>query len=532
MASHLHSATSIFGTRLALFPIVHRHSELDPPSEAQSQLQTAGADVFIDAAAQGIVVLHVDGTVLRANPAFCQIFGFSPEELRGRYLDELIVPAEKIAESREFRKAALRGPHVTIATQRRHRSGSILEVSVSGAPINVGQGPIGTVIFFRDITDQRTLEHQMIESQKMEAIGRLVGSVSHDFNNLLTAIMVYCGLLTENLGANDSGRQHAQEIFAAAEQGSELVRQLLSIARQRKLEPTLVSLSQVVEDLSDMLQRLIGEDIAMQIIGEQAGLVEVDRTQIQQAILNLALNARDAMPSGGRLTIRTSRQTVTDGAAVPPGKYVLLSVLDTGCGMDAAIRARIFEPFFSTKAQGKGTGLGLASVHAIISQAGGHIEVSSQQRQGSRFDLYFPEAASVASAGQPISVEAPAKPGSETVLLVEDQDRVRAGIAEALMHAGYRVLAARHAEEALKLSHEHQDHIHLLLTDMVMPGLGGDQLAEQILQFRPDIRVMFMSGYNLRPPGLLRYGGAVFAEKPLRPAALLRTVRELLDRVA
>lgn len=514
------------------FPFVDRHSELDPPRKAQLQLQTAGADTFIDAASQGIVVLHVDGTILRANPAFCQIFGFAREELQGRYLDELIVPAEKVAESREFRKAALRGPHVTVATQRRHRNGGTLEVSISGAPINVGQGPIGTILFFRDITDQRTLEHQMLESQKMEAIGRLVGSVSHDFNNLLTAIMVYCGLLTENLATNDSARQHAQEIFAAAEQGSELVRQLLSIARQRKLEPTLVSLSQVVEDLSDMLQRLIGEDVTMEIIGEHAGLVEVDRTQIQQAILNLALNARDAMPSGGRLTIRTSGKMVPRGTAVPPGKYVLLSVVDTGCGMDAATRARIFEPFFSTKAQGKGTGLGLASVHAIISQAGGHIEVSSEPRQGSRFDLYFPEAASVAVTGQTVSEEAPAKPGSETVLLVEDQDRVRAGIAQALTQGGYRVLAARHAEEALRLSHDHQDHIHLLLTDMVMPGLGGDQLAEQILQFRPDIRVMFMSGYNLRPPGLLRFGGAAFAEKPLKPAVLLRTVRELLDRVA
>ena len=523
-----------FGTRLASFPIVHRHPELDPPRGAQSQLQAAGADVFIDAAAQGIVVLHVDGTVLRANPAFCQIFGFSPEELRGRYLDELIVPAEKIAESREFRKAALRGPHVTIATQRRHRSGSILEVSISGAPINASQRPIGTIVFFRDITDQRTLEHQMIESQKMEAIGRLVGSVSHDFNNLLTAIMVYCGLLTENLGSNDSARQHAQEIFAAAEQGSELVRQLLSIARQRKLEPTLVSLSDVVGDLGDMLQRLIGEDIAMQVVGDQAGLVEVDRTQMQQAILNLALNARDAMPSGGRLTIRTGSETVSDGKAIPPGKYVLLSIEDTGCGMDPATRARIFEPFFSTKPQGKGTGLGLASVHAIVTQAGGHVEVSSRQGQGSRFDLYFPEAVSIASSTEAYvdEREAPARLGFETVLLVEDQDRVRAGIAEALKHGGYRVLTARHAEEALKLSHEHQDHIHLLLTDMVMPGLGGDQLAEQILQFRPEIRVMFMSGYNLRPPGLLRHGGAVFAEKPLKPAALLRTVRELLDRVA
>ena len=474
-----------FGALLATSSNVHQRNELDPPRETQLHLQSASADLFIDSAAQGIVVLHVDGTVLRANPAFCAIFGFSHEELKGRYLDELIVPADKVAESRDFRKAALRGPHVSISTQRRHRNGNIVEVSVSGAPINPGQGTIGTIVFYRDITDQRTLEHQILESQKMEAIGRLVGSVSHDFNNLLTAIMVYCGLLTEDLGPNPSARQHAQEIFAAAEQGSELVRQLLSIARQRKLEPTLVSLAEVVHDLGDMLQRLIGEDITMEIAGEQAGLVEVDRTQIQQAILNLALNARDAMPAGGRLSIRTSGRSVAEGKAVPAGKYCLLSIEDTGCGMDAVTRARIFEPFFSTKPQGKGTGLGLASVHAIVSQGGGHIDVSSRQGHGSRFDLYFPEAASVTTVvdypGD--ELEAPTKLGFETVLLVEDQDRVRAGIAEALKHGGYRVLSARHAEEALKLSHAHQDHIHLLLTDMVMPGLGGDQLASRSCSF-------------------------------------------------
>ena len=513
---------------------MHLRNELDPPREAQLQLQTAGADLFIDSAAQGIVILHVDGTVLRANPAFCGIFGFSQEEVKGRYLDELIVPADKVAESRDFRKAALRGPHVSISTQRRHKSGNVLEVSLSGAPIKAGQGTIGTIIFYRDITDQRTLEHQVLEAQKMEAIGRLVGSVSHDFNNLLTAIMVYCGLLTENLGSNPSAQQHAREIFAAAEQGSELVRQLLSIARQRKLEPTLVSLPEVVQDLGDMLKRLIGEDITMEIVAEPAGLVEVDRSQIQQAILNLALNARDAMPAGGRLTVRTGTRAVPPGKAVPTGRYSVLSIDDTGCGMDAATRSRIFEPFFSTKPQGKGTGLGLASVHAIVTQAGGHIDVSSRQGNGSRFDLYFPEAASIATGvhSAPDERETPAKLGFETVLLVEDQDRVRAGLAEALQHGGYRVLAARHAEEALKLSHAHQDHIHLLLTDMVMPGLGGDQLAEQILQFRPEIRVMFMSGYNLRPTSLLRSGDAVFAEKPLTPSALLRSVRELLDRVA
>jgi len=512
------------------------HQKQDPLLAAQLQLRSAAADLFLDAAVYGIAVLHVDGTVLRVNPAFCQIFRYSSDELQDHYLDELIVPAEKISESRDFRKAALRGPHASLTTQRRRSDGSLIDVSISAAPINAGQGAIGTIFFYRDITDQRTLDHQLLEAQKMEAIGRLVGNVSHDFNNLLTAIMVYCGLLTENLGAHDVARGHAEEIYAAAEQGSELVRQLLSIARQRKLEPALTSLSDIVQDLEDMLRRLIGENILLQIDSNaNAGLAEVDRNQIQQAILNLALNARDAMPSGGRLIIKTSAADLSaDKAGLPPGEYVVLSVEDTGSGMDEATRARIFEPFFSTKAQGKGTGLGLASVHAIVTQAGGHIRVSSRPGEGSRFDLYFPRAASVTPQRGPANSaeKIAAFAGKETVLLVEDQDRVRTGIAKALQNGGYKVLSARHAEEALELSDRHGDRIDLLLTDMVMPGLGGDQLAEQILQSRPNIRVLFMSGYNLRPTAFLRRSAALFAEKPLRPAVLLRTVRQLLDRAA
>ena len=510
------------------------HRNQDPPLEAQLQLQSADPDLFLDAAAYGIAILHVDGTVLRVNPAFCKIFRYSKDELQGHYLDELIVPAEKIAESRDFRKAALRGPHVSTTTQRRRSDGSMVEVTISAAPIIADKGAIGTIFFYRDITDQRTLDHHALEAQKMEAIGRLVGNVSHDFNNLLTAIMVYCGLLTENLAPHDAARQHADEIYAAAEQGSELVRQLLSIARQRKLEPGLTSLSEIVQDLEDMLRRLIGENIQLEIKTDRsAGYAELDRNQIQQAILNLALNARDAMPSGGRLIIKTSAADLSaDRAGVPPGDYVVLSVEDTGLGMDEATRARIFEPFFSTKPQGKGTGLGLASVHAIVTQAGGHIRVASRPREGSRFDLYFPRAASVTPKPESLiaTTTTASFAGKETVLLVEDQDRVRTGIAKALQSGGYKVLSARHAEEALELSHRHDDRIHLLLTDMVMPGLGGDQLAERILQSRPDIRVLFMSGYNLRPTIL--HNTAVFAEKPLKPAVLLRTVRELLDRAA
>jgi two-component system, cell cycle sensor histidine kinase and response regulator CckA len=501
---------------------------------ARATLEATDPSLFLEAAPEGIAILHLDGSVLRVNPAFCQILGFSPEELEGHHLDELTVPPEKVPESLDFRKSALRGPQAALATQRRRRDGKIIEVCLSGAPILSAQKTIGIIIILRNITDQRTLDDQLLQSQKMEAIGRLVGNVSHDFNNLLTAIMVYCGLLTENLLPGTAPRQHAEEIYAAAEQGSELVGQLLSIARQRRLAPTLVSMSEILNDLADLLQRLVGEQIAVKIVsGFGVGLIEVDPTQIQQAILNLVLNARDAMPDGGSITIQTRSEALSKGAPIPTGRYVRVSISDTGFGMDDATRARIFEPFFSTKPPGKGTGLGLASVHAIVKQAGGHITVSTRPGRGSRFDLYFPETTSpTASEEEPAGrSRRPNRTGSETVLVVEDQDRVRNGIAGALEHGGYHVLTARDAEEALKVSRAHPNRIHLLLTDIVMPGLGGDQLADQLLQFRPDIKVIFMSGYNRRDPRLLSRSNAFFAEKPLRMTTLLRSIREVLDGV-
>jgi two-component system cell cycle sensor histidine kinase/response regulator CckA len=508
-----------------------------PPTDlaARAALQATDPDLYIEAAPEGIAILHRDGSVLRANQAFCEILGFPRKELEGNYLDDLAVPPNKIPESIEFRKAALRGPRATLATECRRRDGTTMEVCISGAPITSGQRSIGIVIILRNITDQRAFDEQLLQSQKMEAIGRLVGNVSHDFNNLLTAIMVYCGLLMEYLSPGTAPHQNAEEIYAAAEQGSELVGQLLSIARQRTLAPTLVSMSELIEDLSDLLRRLVGEKIRVEIVsGVAVGLTELDRTQVQQAILNLVLNARDAMLDGGTITIRTRSETVDEEGSIPAGRYVLVSISDMGSGMDEATRARIFEPFFSTKAPGKGTGLGLASVHAIVKQTGGHISVWSHPGHGSRFDLYFPEIASFAGSEEAASSNetSPALgAASETVLVVEDQDRVRNGIAEALEHGGYHVLTAGNAEEALEVSRGHRGRIHLLLTDIVMPGLGGDQLADQILQFRPDIKVMFMTGYNLRSPGLLNRSNSFFAEKPLRMSTLLRWIRELLDGV-
>jgi two-component system cell cycle sensor histidine kinase/response regulator CckA len=502
------------------------------PKGARTALQASAQGVFIDSMAEGIAVLHADKGVFRVNPAFCQLFRLSQDELAGADLDDLIVPEDKLAESRDFDQALLAGQHGSITTQRRRHDGTLIEVAITGAPITQGEEVIGTILMFRDVTDQRTFNDQALESQKMEAIGRLVGNISHDFNNLLTAIMVYCGLLQENLSPAHPARLQAEEIYAAAEQGSELVRQLLSIARQRRLEPTLVSMTEVVNDLADMLQRLIGEQITMKIsAGSGVGLIEVDRTQVQQAILNIALNARDVMPQGGALTITTRSENVGPGRPIPEGKYVLVSIIDTGSGMDEATRGHIFEPFFSTKPAGKGTGLGLTSVHAVVTQAGGYIQVTSHPGRGTRFDLYFPEASStpIKHDKSPVPSEHLPRRGSETILVVEDQDRVRMGISKALAHSGYSVLSARDAEEALQLSREHHNRIHLLITDVVMPGLAGDQLANLLIKVRPDLKIMFMSGYNTRSTRLLNRPGASFAEKPVRFPHLLRTVRELLD---
>jgi CheY-like chemotaxis protein/two-component sensor histidine kinase len=372
----------------------------------------------------------------------------------------------------------------------------------------------------------------------MEAVGQLAGGVAHDFNNLLTVIMSYSSLLLSEMGADDATRGDIQEISDAAERAAALTRQLLAFSRKQVLQMRPVNLNAVVTDVEKMLRRLIGEDISLTAnLDSELALISADPGQLEQVLINLAVNARDAMPGGGALTITTDNARLSDehgerhlGAA--PGKYVMLAVTDTGSGMTKEVQQRLFEPFYTTKGPGKGTGLGLATVHGIVKQSGGDVYVYSEVGHGTTFKVYFPvltKATDVLTATAEHRAIAPG--GSETVLLAEDDESLRALGARVLSGLGYNVLVARTGSEALRIVAEYKGPIHLIATDVVMPEMNGSQLVEKVLEARPEIRVLFMSGYTddeVMRRGVID-GQTAFLQKPFTPDLLAHKVREVLD---
>jgi signal transduction histidine kinase len=387
-----------------------------------------------------------------------------------------------------------------------------------------------------EIAERHRLQDQLVHAQKLESVGRLAGGIAHDFNNLLTAILSYAELSLMKVPENDPVRSHLVSIQEASEKAARLTHQLLAFSRKQVLEMKAVDLNDVVMQTREMLARMIGEDIILEVrTSAVIRNIRADKGQIEQVLMNLAVNARDAMPAGGRLLIETSVAGPRDAfllsqGAADPSAYVILSVTDSGAGMSPEVQERIFEPFFTTKELGQGTGMGLATVYGIVKQHDGHVAVESASGKGTAFRIYLPVIAGVERQHEP-GAGSPLPTGTETLLVVEDDDGVRDLVREVLAPLGYQVLVTASGEDALRASDAHQGTVHLLLTDVIMPGMNGRQLAEVIRARRPGIKVLFMSGYTedaLHTQGMIEHGVALIL-KPLRPGPLAHHVRKVLD---
>ncbi len=506
-------------------------------SEAALRASEASYSALVQQAPLGIYRSTATGRFVSANAALARILGYdSPEQLL-----TLDMAHDVYADPEERRRLVEQDTYTDkvydeLEATWKKKDGSRIRVQLS---VRASRDQEGSVEFYeafvRDITAQRQLEAHLAQAQKMEAIGRLAGGVAHDFNNLLTVILSYSDLLLENLPEGSSTGEDIGQIRKAAQGASELTRQLLAFSRQQVLEPKVVDLNVAVTGIERLLARVLREDIQLRCaLAADAGTVRVDPGQLEQVIMNLAVNARDAMPSGGRLTVETANVDL-DAAYMEahplaaPGRYVMLAVTDTGMGMDAATQARIFEPFFTTKEAGKGTGLGLATVQGIVQQSGGFIWVYSEPNHGTCFKIYLPRVDEPVS--ETASAAAETTGGTETILVVEDVATVRAVTRRMLERYGYRVLEAADGEAAIRLAAKFGEPIHLLVTDVVMPNLGGRDLAEAFAKTHPNTKVLFMSGYT--DDAVVRHGilqeDIAYLQKPFTPESLARKVRAVLD---
>ena len=494
----------------------------------------------------GDAVMATDsrGYVTFMNPRAEALTGWSQAEGLGRHVAEVFqvrhgsapaVPASSFTKVLQEGVAVDLGDHNLILVAK---DGTERPIDDSAAPLNDERGhTVGVVLVFRDITERRQLQEQLVQSQKMEAIGRLAGGVAHDFNNLLTVISVYTELLLSRRNRHDQLERYTGEIKKAVDNATALTSQLLTLGRKQMLQPRALDLNTLIAKLELLFRQMIGQAIHLVIIPTPAlGYVHIDPAQIEQVIVNLVMNACEAMPQGGTLTIETANIEWDEGQARPypevqAGSYVLLTVRDTGRGMDATTRSRLFEPFFSTKSRGRGTGLGLSTVYGVISQSGGHIEVDSILGRGTVFKIYLPQIDKPTTPQTSAISTAKLQQSSETVLLVEDEDEVRAAVCESLRIRGYIVLEARHGREAVMLCRRHAGPIHLLLTDVVMPQMTGPELVQRVSPLYPEMKVLYISGYTsdaLHQRNLMEPGTA-FLQKPFTPDALAQQVRAVLD---
>ncbi|HEX5044785.1 MAG TPA: response regulator [Candidatus Polarisedimenticolaceae bacterium] len=491
--------------------------------------------------------LDAEGRLLDYNPSWQRVLGWIPEELQARPLRERVHAEDLPAFETMLAQLAEGLPVTSVETRLQARNGDWKWLLWSAQPV-----PLQSITYAaaRDISLRkgsaealRRSEEQLRQAQKMEAIGQLAGGVAHDFNNLLTAILGYAELMTMRLKPGDPLLRDVAEIRKAAERASALTRQLLVFSRKQMLSPRVLDLNAVVKQTESLLHRLIGEDVRL-VSHLAPGLhaVRVDPGQLEQVLLNLAVNARDAMPRGGLLTLETQNvdlhePLVAGSEVLAPGRYVMLAVSDTGVGMDRKTRQRVFEPFFTTKEQGKGTGLGLSTVYGIVRQSGGHVWVYSEPGHGACFRIYLPQAEAAPSAAEPAAqgpAPAHAVRGTETVLVVEDEPAVRDLTRQVLRLQGYAILDAANGGEALAVAAAHDGPIHLLVTDVVMPGMSGPELAGKLQAARPEMKMLFLSGYTSHAVvgGGMLEEGRNFLQKPFTPIDLAGTVRAILDRRA
>jgi two-component system cell cycle sensor histidine kinase/response regulator CckA len=521
----------LVGSVVTFFDITQRKKSEEALKRSESEYRS-----IIEGAPYGIYRVDQNGRVKMANPGLVAMLGYqSQSEVLGlnAATDIFLDPTER---QRAISLYGSGGPTARYETKWKRKDGARITVRLAGRQLGSDQdGPIGFEVFVEDITEQWSLQKQFEHAQKMEAVGRLAGGVAHDFNNLLMIISGYAQLTEASSADPKKVVEYATIIHDATSKAAAVTRQLLAFSRKQVLEPTVLDLSYVVKDLGKMLPRLLGEDVeTVMELEPQLGTVQADRGQIEQVIMNLAVNAKDAMPQGGCLTIATSNVALEasyyQGVEVPSGRYILLTVSDTGAGMDAETQFHIFEPFFTTKELGKGTGLGLATVYGIVKQSHGFIWVYSEPGKGSIFKIYLPRLDVPADSDESLQpVQVPAG-GAETILLVEDEAVLRNVCRVYLESKGYTVLEAGNAKEAMKICQSYDRPIHVLITDIVMPGLGGLELAQSALELRPALAVVLVSGYTDRPLDREAIGFKKFLQKPFSFDALARTVRSLLDK--
>jgi PAS domain S-box-containing protein len=477
-------------------------------------------------------ILDSEGQYLEVNTAACNLYGYSPAEFAKMTAADL----QSADDTRRF-LTELHNPARPAASEWRHhtKDGRWIDVEIALHKIQFG-GESAELAVLMDITGRRQLEDQLRQSQKMEALGLLTGGVAHDFNNLLTIITGYSQIILTKLGEKDPNRHFAEQIVKAAERAGELTSRLLLFSRRRVPQAKVIDLNQVVNSLGTMMRRLLGEEIELQLnLAAGLGSVNADAGRIEQVLLNLAVNSRDAMPHGGTLTIETANVAVEKGGEkggpVKPGAYILLTVKDTGTGMDAATQAQVFEPFFTTKRAGSGTGLGLYTVAGIVRQNGGAVQLWSQPGHGTSFRVYLPRVDRAPVAMKAEAAKVTAARGAETILLVEDDEMVRTLVRETMESSGYRVLEASDPMEARAVAGNYQNAIQLLITDVIMPKASGPELANELLRISPGLKVLYMSGYADRALSKrgVRRKEVAFLPKPFTPAELIAKVREVLE---